>query len=337
MQNLEQVKALLSRPKKIVITAHANPDGDAIGSALGLYHYLVKRGHSVTVIMPTQMPWYYNWLEGFNQIWVYYGAYSLSESLLEKAEVLFALDYNTPSRVEQMADDLVATKAYKIMIDHHLYPDTTFVQAVLSDVSASSTAELVYDFIGLLGGQESLSMAAMEAIFVGLLTDTGGFKYGTSPKFFRMITRLTERGVDSNRLNNLVFNAYSVKRFKLLAYSINDCIEIMEELNTGIIVLTKEDYKRLKIERGDTEGIVDSMLKIRQLKVAVLIIERKNVVKISMRSKGDLSVQEICTKYFGGGGHKNASGALTKKEGLCETVAKLKNILTTAYKEQLQA
>lgn len=337
MQNLEEVKELLSTPKRIVITAHANPDGDAIGSALGIYHYLVTQGHNVTVIMPTEMPRYYNWLEGFDRIWVYYDTRSFSQRLLSEAEVLFVLDYNRPSRVEEMADDLVASKAYKIMIDHHLYPDTSFVQAMLSETSASSACELVYDFIGMLGGHEDMSIGSMEALFVGLLTDTGGFRYGTSPKFFRMVAHLMERGVDNNRLNDLVFNSYSIKRFNLLAYTITDCIEILEDINAGIIILTKEDYKRFNIKRGDTEGIVNFVLKIRKLKVSAFIVERKDVVKVSMRSKGDFSVQEICTKYFGGGGHRNASGASVRKEGLQETVTKLKNILYTDYKEQLQA
>ncbi|MGH1339070.1 MAG: DHH family phosphoesterase [Aureispira sp.] len=331
--NLDQLAELLATPKRIVITAHANPDGDALGSSLGLYHYLKQKGHRLTIIMPTEMPTFLNWMKDFDQILVYENTRSFSKQIVKEADIIFSLDYNSLSRIEQMQSIVRDSKAYKAMIDHHLEPKD-FCQAMFSDTTASSTCELVYRFIDLLGDLEALNTDILNALYVGILTDTGGLRYATSPRLFRIVADMLERGVDNNKLTDLVFNAYTVKRFNLLGFCISERLEYLEGCNTGIIALSQADHKNYNIRRGDLEGVVNFILKIRKIRCAVLIAERHDIVKMSMRSKGDFSVQEVCSTYFNGGGHKNASGGAVKKP-FQEVIEQFRTVIREHYKEEL--
>lgn len=335
MKNLEQVKALLAQPKRIVITSHANPDGDALGSSLGLYHYLQQFGHKITVIMPTDMPQFLNWMPDYDKILVYEHTRSFSKQIIADADIIFSLDYNGLGRLETMGPDVGASKAYKIMIDHHINPED-FCQAIWSDVTASSTCQMVYEFIGMLDGQDQMNSASLHALYVGILTDTGGLRYATSARLFRIVADMLERGVDNNKLTDLVFNAYTVKRFNLLAFCISERLELLEDSNTAIITLSQADHKQYSIKRGDLEGVVNFMLKIKSIRCSALITERRDIVKISLRSKGDFSVQEICSKYFNGGGHKNASGG-SSKQSFSEVVNRFRELVQNDYKEALTA
>lgn len=335
MINFEDLQSRLKTKQNIVITAHANPDGDAIGSSLALYHYLQQLGHRVNVIMPTEMPDFLDWMPGFSSIWIYERQSEQCKRIVEKADILFALDYNNFNRTEHMETILSESKAYKVMIDHHLFPDD-FAQAVLWRTSASSACELIYDYFALCNALDEVPMMGYECLYVGLLTDTGRFQYATSPHLFRIVADLSERGLNTNYITDQISNSYNYKRFRLLGYSIYERLELLEDINTGIIVLDQEDHKNYTIQRGDLEGIVNFILRIREMKCAVLITERKDRVKLSFRSKGDFSVQEICHKHFNGGGHLNASGGQTR-ESLTDTVNKLKELLYGEYKEALQS
>jgi phosphoesterase RecJ-like protein len=171
-------------------------------------------------------------------------------------------------------------------------------------------------------------------LYVGILTDTGGFRYATSARLFKIVASMLEFGIDSNKLSDLVFNAYTIKSFNLLAYCISDCLEIMEDCNTGIIAVSQADHKKYNIQRGDLEGVVNFILKIQKIRCAVLITERREIVKLSMRSKGDFSVQEICAKYFNGGGHKNASGGSMRKP-FKTVINTFKEVINSQYKAEL--
>ena len=333
MQNFETLKSLLSSPKRIVITAHANPDGDALGYSLGLYHYLKQLGHRITVIMPTEIPDFLSWMKDYDQVLVYENTRLFSSNIVKEAEIIFSLDYNSLSRTELMRSVLKESTAFKVMIDHHLDPDD-FCQAVLSDTTASSTCQLVYEFIEMMGDATLFNKDILNALYVGILTDTGGFRYATSSRLFNIVASMLEYGIDNNKLSDLVFNAYTVKSFNLLAYCISECLEIMEDCNTGIIALSQADHKKYNIQRGDLEGVVNFILKIQKIRCAVLITERREIVKLSMRSKGDFSVQEICANYFNGGGHKNASGGAMKKP-LKFVVNTFKELIQTEYKAEL--
>jgi len=334
MKNLEQVKTLLSSPQRIVITAHANPDGDAIGSSLGLYNYLIQKGHTVSMIMPTEKPQFLNWMAGFDKVGVFETNRENLTAIVKKADIIFALDYNGLGRIDAMASLVGDSKAYKIMIDHHINPED-FAQAMLSDTSASSTCQLVYEFVEMLGDGDLLNMACLNALYVGILTDTGGFRYATSARLFRIVANMLEKGIDNNKLTDLVFNSYTIKSFNLLAHCISpNSIELMEDCNTGIIALSQADHRAFNIQRGDLEGVVNFILKIRKMRCAALITERADIVKISMRSKGDFSVQKICAKHFNGGGHKNASGGAIKKP-FTEVVEMFKQLIREEYKGEL--
>jgi phosphoesterase RecJ-like protein len=333
MHNFDTLQSLLSTPKRIVITAHANPDGDALGSSLGLYHYLKQFGHRITVIMPTEIPEFLSWMKEYDQVLVYENTRLFSANIVKEADIIFALDYNSLSRTELMRDILKESTAFKVMIDHHIDPDD-FCQAVLSDTSASSTCQLVYEFIEMMGAPAAFNKDILDALYVGILTDTGGFRYATSARLFKIVASMLEFGIDSNKLSDLVFNAYTIKSFNLLAYCISDCLEIMEDCNTGIIAVSQADHKKYNIQRGDLEGVVNFILKIQKIRCAVLITERREIVKLSMRSKGDFSVQEICAKYFNGGGHKNASGGSMRKP-FKTVINTFKEVINSQYKAEL--
>lgn len=334
MENIKELQRLLSTPKDIVLTSHRNPDGDAIGSTLALYHFFRRQGHSVTMIVPSDFPENLSWMEGIRDMLVYDDDPEDVKDLFEKKDIVFCLDFNAIDRIDKLGQLFIdKEEIVKVMIDHHLFPEA-FPDFTLSDTSASSTCELVFRFIGMLGQLGQIDEVIGECLMTGILTDTGSFKYSTSPRLFKIVAHLLEVGVDDYKLQDLIFNSMKEKHLRLLGHCLNKRMEILEELHTGIIVLTKSDYKQFDIKRGDTEGIVNFLLKIKNIKVAAFIMEQPTIVKISLRSKGDFSVQEIAQKYFRGGGHKNASGG-TSFIGLRPTVRKFKEILPE-YKEKLQ-
>jgi len=335
MQNLSALQAFLSYPRDIVITTHRNPDGDAIGSSLGLYHYFNRKGHTVRIISPSEYPSFLSWMPQVDDIIIYDIDPENSERYLKDADLIVCLDFNSLDRIDKMGEIIHNLEKKQIlMIDHHLYPD---IQAdyQISESSASSTCELIYDFIELMGDTQAIDPIIGEALLTGILTDTGSFKYSTSPKLFRIVANLLERGVDDYKLQDLLFNCQEEKHLRLLGHCLNNRMEIIEEYKTGIIALSRKDYERFDIQRGDTEGIVNFLLKLKNVKIAAFITEQPTIVKLSLRSKGDISVQEIARKHFKGGGHKNASGGSSYKS-LNATVNKFKEILPE-FKEMILA
>ncbi len=332
MENINELKKILSIPRNIVITTHRNPDGDAIGSSLGLYHFLNEFGHTVRIIVPSEFPEFLNWLPHSDRIIIFDIDPDEPKELLQKADIIFCLDYNSLERVDKMGEIIAPLKCPKVLIDHHLYPEN-FADFVLSETNASSTSELIYDFVVQLGEENKIETTIGECLFTGILTDTGSFKYGTSSKLFCLAGKLLALGVDDGKLQDLIFNSLSEKNLRLLGHVLNNRMEILDEYETGIISLTKEDYENFDIQRGDTEGLVNYLLKLKNIKVAVFIHEQPKITKISLRSKGDFSVQEIARDHFKGGGHRNAAGGFSYI-GLRPTVKKFKSILPE-YKEAI--
>jgi bifunctional oligoribonuclease and PAP phosphatase NrnA len=332
MENLLELKALLSAPKDIVIISHRNPDGDAIGSSLALYHYLRNFGHAVHVVLPSEYPDVFQWMPGIQEIIVFDTEPDRTREVIEHAQLIFCLDFNSLDRIDKVGELIQPLKAKKILIDHHLYPEP-FADYMMSDTTASSTAEMVYDFILLMGHKHEIGMATAECIYTGIVTDTGSFKFSTSPKLFRIVAELLELGVDDYRLQDLIFNSLDEKQLRLLGHCLHNRMELLPEYRTGIIALTKEDYEDFEIVRGETEGIVNYLLKMRDITLAAFITEQPNIVKLSLRSKGDFSVQDIARKHFKGGGHRNASGGFSFQP-LKATLRKFKDLLPE-YKEAL--
>lgn len=334
IENIKELKALLGYPKDIVITTHRNPDGDAIGSSLGVYHFLNKLGHTVHIVSPSEYPDVFGWMEDIERIIIYDIEPERSQEVIERADIIFCLDFNALDRIDKVGELIEKARGARVMVDHHLYPEP-FAEFVLSDTTASSTCELVFDLITGLGWKEHMDHLIGECLFTGILTDTGSFKYSTSAKLYRIVAELIEFGVDDYKLQDLIFNSMKEKHLRLLGHCLNNRMEILEEYNTGIITLTKEDYANFDIQRGDTEGIVNYLLKVKNVKVAAFITEQPTIVKISLRSKGDFSVQEIAKRHFKGGGHKNASGGYSFQT-LSATVRRFKKVLPQ-YKDQLIA
>ncbi len=330
---IEEVKALLGTPKHICITSHRNPDGDAIGSSLGLYHYLIQSGHAVTVIFPSDFPVIFAWLPDSDKIVISDTALPKARKALQAADVIFALDYNALDRVDKIGEVIrPLSNTPKILIDHHREPEL-FADYMLSDITASSTCELVFDFIHLLDDAEKITKTVGECLYTGIVTDTGSFKFATSPKLFRVVAKLLECGVEDYVLQDRINNCLPERNLRLLGHCLANRMEVLPEFKTGIIALTKQDYETFDIQRGDTEGIVNYMLSMADVKLGCFIMEQPTIVKISMRSKGDFNVQEMCRDHFNGGGHKNASGGYSH-QSLKINIDKFKRLLPI-YKEKL--
>lgn len=330
---IDDVKKLLATPQKIAITSHRNPDGDAIGSSLGLYHYLVQLGHSVDVAFPSDFPPIFSWMPSSERIAIFDDNPTQVRETFEAADIIFALDYNALERIDKMGDLIrPLSKTIKIMIDHHREPEP-FVDYMLSDITASSTCELVFDFINSLNDGEKINKTVGECLYTGIVTDTGSFRFATSPKLFRTVAALLERGVDDYRLQDLINNCLPERNLRLLGHCLANRMEVLPEFQTGIIWLNKKDYENFDIQRGDTEGVVNHILSMGDVKLACFMTEQPTIVKISLRSKGNLNVQEICRDHFKGGGHKNAAGGYSYAN-LKATMDKFRHLLPN-YKEKI--
>ncbi len=325
MQNFTQLQEILSTPKDILITSHRNPDGDAIGSSLALYHFLKAHYHTVYVSFPSEFPDNFAWMEGSEEVLIYDSKVKKVNKIIDNVDLVFALDFNGLDRIDKMGEYIAKKKVPVAMIDHHLDPDD-FSQYTLSDPSASSTCELIFDFIQMMDKKDPIDIKVAEYIYTGILTDTGSFKYNVTPKLFKTCAALFNVGIDSNKIQSLVFNSLPKKNLELLGYCLNECMEIIPELKTGIISLTKKDYEDFDIQRGDTEGIVNYLLMLKEVQVAAFVTEQPKIVKLSLRSKGDFAVNKIASDHFKGGGHKNAAGGASFT-GLKSTLTKLKKIL----------
>jgi phosphoesterase RecJ-like protein len=333
MENLEGLKKLLNYPQDVVILSHRNPDGDAVGSSLGLSLFLQKHGHNVKIILPSEYPDFLSWMPQVNDIVIYDAEVERATEIVKKATLFFCLDFNALDRIDKVGELVQASRTPVVLIDHHLFPEP-FADYTLSDTTASSTCELIYDFIGLLGLHEDIDKQVAESLYTGILTDTGSFKYSVSPKLFRTVAHLLEIGVDDLLLQDLIFNSMDEKQVRLLGHCLYNRLEVLPEYQTGIITLTKDDYNEFDIKRGDTEGIVNFLLKMRGIKLAAFIHEQPTIVKLSLRSKGDVDVQEMTRKHFRGGGHKNASGGASF-HNLSVTVRRFKEMLQE-YEAQLR-
>lgn len=332
MQGIEEVRSVLATPKNILITSHRNPDGDAIGSSLAMSQWLERKGHRVMVAFPSEYPAIYHWMPGIDAVQIFDIDPEPVVEFSRQAEVSIILDYNSLARVDKLGGLLEKPGLYTIMIDHHLYPDP-IGDFILSDTDASSTCELVHRFIEAYDRSNLTDLPIATCIYTGILTDTGSFQYSTSPALFRCVASLQEIGLDTTLVHDRIFNTLEEKNLRLLGHCLANRMEILEEYKTGIIFLNKHDFQVYEIQRGDTEGIVNYLLKLKNVQMAIFIRQQPTIIKISFRSKGDFSVEEIAKNYFNGGGHLNAAGGYTKSS-LASTLDLIKSILPQ-YKEQL--
>lgn len=319
------VKSLFEAPRKVVITTHRSPDADAIGSSLALHNVLLRLGHSSKVIVPDAFPSFLAWMKGAEDILIHDQSAPECEAQIEEAELIFSLDYNSLSRVAAVGDLISNSSATKILIDHHIDPAT--FDHMLSDTSASSTAQLVYDFVAVLGWEEHIDEEIAACLYAGIMTDTGSFKFpSTSAHTHEVTAKLMERGLNAFEVHHQIFDTNSFDRLKLIGYALSEKLEFNAERGFAIISLSHKEKMRFNFKKGDTEGLVNYGLSIQGSKLAVFLSEEPGFTKMSFRSTGDLDVNVIARSHFNGGGHKNAAGGKLDLD-LEPALMELKNVL----------
>lgn len=326
-QDISEIKELLSSPKKIVIIPHKNPDGDAIGSTLGLLHYLLKLNHNAVVIAPNDFPEFLKWIPKQDTILKYETQQSESDELINEADIMFTLDFNAFHRTGNMESILTKSNAVKIMIDHHQQPDN-YAKYMFSDVTMSSTCEMVYHFLDKLDAINTIDKDLATCLYVGIMTDTGSFRFrSTTSTTHTIIANLIDKGADNTQIHNNVYDTNSYNRLQLLGCALNN-LKIIPESRTAYITLSQNELQKLDYKKGDTEGFVNYALSLNNVVFAAIFIEDKQnkIIKISLRSKGDFSVNELSRSHFEGGGHTNAAGGKSDLT-LNETVDKFISIL----------
>ena len=334
MQNLEAFKELIEIPKDVVITTHQKPDADALGSSLGLAAYLTKKGHRVHVISPTDYPEFLHWMQGHQEVIIYNeGNEKRSERLVKEADIVFCLDFSNLHRIDALGNSIREATAIKVVIDHHLEPED-FADYLLWSTEAAATAELLFGLIVDIGDQALIDKDIAECLYAGIMTDTGSFKHpNTTQNIFRVSAELMGHGADPARVAKLIYDNNSVDRLKFIGFTLSERLKIIPEYKTAYFVISTDDLKRFDSKNGDTEGLVNYALSIKDIKLAAIIIARADEVKLSFRSIGDFSVNELARTHFNGGGHKNASGGKSDLS-LQETVAKFESVLKE-YRDQL--
>ncbi len=325
--NFNKVKELIFESENISIITHHDPDGDAIGSSLGLYHVLLNMNKNVNVIVPNEYAEFLQWLPSTEKVLNYSIQKDEVKNILGASNLIMLLDFNELKRTGKLAEQLENINAKKILIDHHPYPQDIF-DVKISDVSVSSTAELVFETILQCGFEKYLSSDAATCLFAGLLTDTISFSVNCSnPRTFEIASKLLSYGINKEEIHKRVFDNYSENRIKLLGYTLSKKMIIIPEYNAGYMWLTKDELTNYNFKMGDTEGFVNYPLSIKGINFSALFMERDDYIKISFRSRGNISVNEIIRTHFSGGGHKNAAGGEEYKLNIDDTIKKFVSIL----------
>ncbi len=314
MQAIEGIFGELINPKKVVITMHQKPDGDAMGSSLGLYHILIQLGHTVTVISPTNWASFLNWMPGCKNVIDYEKNKEKSEAIINDADWIFCLDFNTLSRTKNMEQVLTDASGQRILIDHHQQPQTEVFAYGVSDTSKSSTAEMIYDFIEASGHVDLINTDAAECIYAGVMTDSGSFRFpSTTANVHKLVAFLKEKGLQHSKVHEAIYDNFSENRLRFIGNVLLNRLQVFYEYNTALISIPAADLVKYDIKTGDTEGLVNYPLSIEGIKLAAIIIDRGEERKCSFRSKGNFDVNTFGRTYFNGGGHFNAAGGQTYK------------------------
>lgn len=333
-QRLQALRELISTTIKIVITTHHKPDADALGSSLAWARYLIKKGHEVQVIVPSDYPDFLFWMEGNDDVIIFSEETEAQcKTIINEANAIFCLDFNALGRINQLGDLVRQSSATKVLIDHHLEPDN-FAAISFSDTTAASTCSIIYELIMSLEDRHLMDTYIAECLYAGIMTDTGSFRHSsTNKKVHLIVADLYTWNVNTTRIHRLIFDTNSEERLHLLGYALSEKMIYVEGYYTAYIYLTADDLKRFDSKTGDTEGLVNYALSIDKVVLAVMITEREDGVKLSFRSKGEFNVNEFARKHFNGGGHKNASGGKSNVN-VNDTVKYLKSILPE-YKQEL--
>ena len=321
---VDRLRQMLSTPGlRAAIVSHTNPDGGAVGSSLAWAGALRALGHEATCIVPNKYPYFLDWMPGIEEVVVFRSdTEGRAARALAEADLIFCLDFNAVSRLEILSDTLSAnTSARRILIDHHLSPDEGF-DLMFSYPGASSTCYIMYRLIEALFGTEAITQQMAEALYVGMMTDTGNFAFSSlTPGLFRAVATLVERGVHVPTVYNNVYNAYTEGRARLFGYAINRKMQLIEDGTVAYMSLMEHEMRRFGFQQGDSEGFVNYALTIKKMKMSAMFLAHRKFIRVSLRSRGDVDVNLFARKYFNGGGHKNAAGGKSY-DTMEETIAR---------------
>jgi len=336
LKGFEDLKEFLSKPRNIVIVGHRNPDGDAMGSTLALSHYFSKKGHQPTVVVPNEYPDFLHWLPGSDATYRFDWQNSQAQKAIKNSDIIFLLDFNALHRVgNDMQNSLEKYKNDFAMIDHHQQPDD--VKYMYSDTEICSTCQMVYQFIEMNNDLDLIDTAIATCLYTGIMTDTGSFRFrSTTSKTHRIIADLIDKGAQNDKIHNNVYDANSYGRLLLLGQALSN-LQILPEYKTAFITLTEAEKKKFDFQKGDTEGVVNYALSLKDIIFAAIFIEdtEQQIIKISFRSKGKFSVNKFARTYFNGGGHDNAAGG--RFDGSMEEVTENFKSLLPKYIEELNS
>lgn len=336
MDDIRAFKDFLGMPRKALIITHYKPDADALGSSLGLAGYLKKRDHLVTVMSPSDYPDFLSWMPGNSDV-VIYNKEKIKDFQRQvfESDIIFCLDFSSLKRINDLGELVEKSKAKKVLIDHHLDPEN-FADFAQWDPTAASTAELVYALIEQLDDVGHVDTDIANCLYAGLMTDTGGFRHSnTTKKVFETAAALVEHGANPTLVSKLIYDTNTLERMRLMGFVLYEKLHVIPEYRTAYIALRTEDLRKFSSQTGDTEGLVNFGLSVKGVRLAVLISERKENIKLSFRSLGNFSVNDFARKHFEGGGHKNAAGGQTTLT-FDETLKKFLDLLP-AYKDELLA
>ena len=308
--NIDHVEKWFERADKIVIVSHVSPDGDAIGSSLGLWHFLNSQDKTVHVIVPNAFPDFLKWMPGAKEVIQYNRYKEFADKLIMEADVICCLDFNVLSRIDEMEEIVRVSPGRKMMVDHHLYPGD-FARIVISHPQISSTSELVFRLICQLGNFSDITKEAAECIYTGMMTDTGGFTYNSNDReIYLIIGELLSKGIDKDEIYRNVFNTHSEGRLRLMGYVLYEKMQVFPLFNSALITLSREEQQKFQYKKGDTEGFVNMPLSMKDICFSVFLREdtEKDMIKVSLRSVGTFPCNQVAAEFFNGGGHLNASG-----------------------------
>ena len=306
-EQISRLSELISAANEVVILSHTNPDGDAIGSVVAMKRFLALEGKRSTIIIPNKHPEYLTFLDPDGEILVYKENRSRAESIIKGCDLILALDFNQLSRIDELEQIVRESLSYKVLVDHHPSPEMGPFDIVFSETEISSNCELLYWlFIALRDGDMPLEVA--EPLYVGMMTDTNNFANSVLASTFRMASNLIDAGVDKERLQHLVFGGFSESRMRLMGYLLSERMTVLPDVEAGFIMLSKEDQERFSFAEGDSEGFVNIPLSIKGVNISALFTESEGVVRVSLRSSNDFSVNKMARRFFNGGGHERASG-----------------------------
>lgn len=332
--NYSELSRGIQAAQNLVLCTHTNPDGDTLGSALGLYHFLKSIGINAQVLSPDAAPDFLNWMPAYDEIILHENHPAEYEAQIQKADLILHIDYNAFHRTGRATEELLkkAGQTQHMMIDHHPNPEDGY-DAYLSDTTACSTAQLIYQLTQFMASGRILSRESSTCLYVGLITDTGSFSYGIKDeKPYLIASELMKSGIDDRWIHEKVYSNNTLNRLKLLGYALSEKLVVVEHEKWAYISLDQDELDKYHHQAGDTEGLVNYALSIKGVNAAVLLTHRSELIRLSFRSKGNFAINQIAHKNFGGGGHLNAAGG-NSSLSMKETIVKLRKVMSPFVEE----